>query len=85
MLTSVLLHSKGDQAIVLSTSEEPSPLIVPQGVKFLSLVEGLNPEEGASSIAACRQRGAPVRFDEGHLSERAVATTSRIAPVTSSG
>src|SRR6266849_904567 len=85
MLTSLLLNSKLDQAIVLATSEEAPPLIMPQGVKFLSLVEGLSPEEGRASITACRQRGAPVRFDEGHLSERAVATTSRMAPVTSSG
>jgi DNA repair exonuclease SbcCD ATPase subunit len=85
MLTSLLLNSKLDQAIVLATSEDAPPSIVPQGVKFLSLVEGLSPEEGRASIAACRQRGAPVRFDEGHLSERAVATTWRIAPVTSSG
>ncbi len=85
MLTSLLLNSKLDQAIVLATSEDAPPSIVPQGVKFLSLLEGPSPEEGRASMAACRQRGAPVRFDEGHLSERAVATTSRIAPVTSSG
>ncbi len=85
MLTSLLLNSKLDQAIVLATSEDAPPSIVPQGVKFLSLVEGLSPEEGKASIAACRQRVAPVRFDEGHLSERAIATTSRIAPATSSG
>ena len=84
-LTSLLLNSKLDQAIVLATSEDAPPSIVPQGVKFLSLVEGPSPEEGRASIEACRQRGAPVRFDEGYLSERAVATTSRIAPVTSSG
>jgi hypothetical protein len=85
MLTSLVLNSKLDQAIVLATSEEAPPLIMPQGVKFLSLVEGLNPEEGTASTAACRQRGAAVRFDEVHLSERAVATTSRIASVTSCG
>ncbi len=85
MLTSLLLNSKLDQAIVLATSEEAPPSVVPHSVKFLSLVEGLSPEEVRASIAACRQRGAPVRFDEGYLSERAVATTSRIAPVTSSG
>jgi hypothetical protein len=85
MLASLLLNSKLDQAIVLATSEDAPPSIVPQGVKFLRLVEGLSPEEGRASIAACRQRGAPVRFDEGYLSERAVATTSRITLVTSSG
>jgi len=36
-------NSKLDQAIVLATSEDAPPSIVPQGVKFLSLVEGLNP------------------------------------------
>ncbi len=65
MLTSLLLNSKLDQAIVLATSEEAPPSIVPQGVKFLSLVEGLNPEAGTASTAACRQRGTPVRFDGG--------------------
>jgi DNA repair exonuclease SbcCD ATPase subunit len=82
MLTGLLVNSDLEQAIVLATGEAGPPSIVPQGVKFLSLVEGLSPE---ASIAACRQRVAPVRFDEGHLSERAVATTSRIAPVTNSG
>jgi DNA repair exonuclease SbcCD ATPase subunit len=38
MLTSLLLNSKLDQAIVLATSEEAPPLIMPQGVKFLGLV-----------------------------------------------
>jgi len=85
MLTSLLVSSALDEAIVLATSEEAQPLSVPNGVRFLGLVEGLSPEEGSASIAACRQRVARVGFDEGHLSERAVASTSRIAPVTSSG
>lgn len=46
MLTSLLLKSGLDQAIVLATSEEAPPLVVPHSVKFLSLVEGLKPEEG---------------------------------------
>lgn len=37
------------------------------------------------SSEGCRQWGAPVRFDGGHLSERAARTTSRIALVTNSG
>jgi hypothetical protein len=45
MLTSLLLNSKLEQAIVLATSEEVPPLVVPQGVKFLSLVEGITPSE----------------------------------------
>jgi energy-coupling factor transporter ATP-binding protein EcfA2 len=38
-LTSLLLNSKIGQAIVLATSEEAAPAIMPQGVKFLSLGE----------------------------------------------
>jgi len=52
MLTSLLLNSKLDQAIVLATSEEAPPLIVRQGVKFLSLVEGTKPAEALVSTAA---------------------------------
>ena len=52
MLTSLLLNSKLDQAIVLATSEEAPPSIVPQGVKFLGLGEGLKPREGTLSTAA---------------------------------
>jgi len=44
MLTTLLLNSKLDQAIVLTTSEEAPPLMVPQRAVFLTLVEGLNPE-----------------------------------------
>jgi hypothetical protein len=43
--SSLLLNSKLEQAIVLATSEEVPPLVVPQGVKFLSLVEGITPSE----------------------------------------
>ncbi len=52
MLTGVLLTSGLDQAIVLATSEEAPPLIVPEGVKFLSLVEGTKPGEALASTAA---------------------------------
>ena len=44
---------------MLATSEEALPSVVPQGVKFLSLVEGLNPEEGdftSTSVSLCRLR-----------------------------
>jgi len=52
MLTSLLLNSGLDQAVVLATSEEAPPSIVPQGVKFLSLVEGIKPGETLASTAA---------------------------------
>jgi len=47
-----VLNSKLDQAIILATSEEAPPLIAPQGVKFLSLVEGIKPGEALASTAA---------------------------------
>lgn len=53
MLTSLLLNSKLEQASVLATSEEALPSVAPQGVKFLSLVEGLNPEEGRVHLSQC--------------------------------
>ena len=49
MLTCLLLNSKLDQAIVLATSEEAPPLIMPQDVKFLSLVEGKRLGEGRAA------------------------------------
>lgn len=52
MLTSMLLKSKLDQTFVLATREEAPPLLVPQGVKFLSLVEGIKPSEALASTAA---------------------------------
>jgi hypothetical protein len=52
MLTGLLLNSKLDQAIVLATSDETPPSIVPQGVKFLSLAGGTKPCEAAVSITA---------------------------------
>jgi hypothetical protein len=41
MLTRLLLNRKLDQAILLATSEDAPPSIMPESVKFLSLVEGL--------------------------------------------
>lgn len=52
MLTTLLLNSKLDQAIVLATSEVAPPLIVPQGVKFLSLDERMKPGDAYVSTAA---------------------------------
>ncbi len=52
MLTSLLLNSKLDQAIVLATSEEAPPSIVPHGVKFLGLGEGPKRREAILSTAA---------------------------------
>jgi len=46
MRTSLFVNSATDQAVVLATSEEALPSVMPHSVKFLSLVEGLNPEEG---------------------------------------
>lgn len=44
LLTALLLNSNVEQAIVLATGEEPPPAIVPQGVKFLSLADGMKRE-----------------------------------------
>jgi hypothetical protein len=52
MLTSLLVSSKLDQAIVLATSEEALPSIVPQGVKFLSLAERMTRDQVLASTAA---------------------------------
>jgi len=52
MLTSLLLNSKLEQAIVLATSEEALPLNVPNGVRFLSLAEGMKPDQAPVSTAA---------------------------------
>ena len=40
LLTGLLMNSGLDQAIVLATSDEAPPSIVPQGVKFVNLIEG---------------------------------------------
>ncbi len=45
MLTGLLLNSGLDQAIVLATSDEPTPSIVPQRVKFLNLAQRTNSRE----------------------------------------
>lgn len=54
MLISLLLNGDLDQAIVLATSEEAPPLIVPQGVKFLSLGERTRSGEALLSTAVPR-------------------------------
>ncbi len=52
MLTSLLLSGELDQAIVLATSEEGPPSIMPEGVKFLSLAEKMKRDESCKSAAA---------------------------------
>ena len=52
MLTSVLINGGLDQAIVLATSEEALPSLMPSGVKFLSLVEGMKRDQVLASTAA---------------------------------
>ena len=51
-LTGLLVNSALDQAIVLATSDEAPPSVVPQGVKFLSLVEETKHHEALVSTAA---------------------------------
>ena len=51
MLTGLLMNSGLDQAIVLATSDEAPPSVVPQGVKFLSLIEGIKPREALAPAA----------------------------------
>ena len=50
-LTGLLMKSELDQAIVLATSDEAPPSTVPQGVKFLSFVEGITPREALAPAA----------------------------------
>jgi DNA repair exonuclease SbcCD ATPase subunit len=45
LLTGLLMNSGLDQGIVLATSDEAPPSIVPQGVKFLNLIEGTKPDK----------------------------------------
>ena len=52
MLTNLLTKSDLDQAIVLATSEEPVPAIVPEGVTFLSLVSPVMAQEPEVPTAA---------------------------------
>jgi hypothetical protein len=51
-LTGLLVNSALDQAIVLATSDETPPSIIPQGVKFLSLAEGIKPRETFMNTAS---------------------------------
>jgi DNA repair exonuclease SbcCD ATPase subunit len=52
LLTGLLMNSGLDQAIVLATSEEALPLMVPERVKFLSLIEGMKPCKALVSSGA---------------------------------
>ncbi len=45
ILTGLLVNSELEQAIILATSEEAPPSIMPHGVKFLSLAGGMKPSE----------------------------------------
>jgi len=56
MLTGLLVNSALDQAILLATSDEAAPSIVPQGVKFLSLAERVESGEAlVSTVAKCAE------------------------------
>jgi hypothetical protein len=52
MLTGLLVNSGLDQAIVLATSEDAPPSAVPEGVKFLHLIEGTKSDKACVSSAA---------------------------------
>jgi hypothetical protein len=52
LLSSLLVNSGLDQAIVLATSEEAPPSTVPQGVKFLNLIQGTRLAKALVSSAA---------------------------------
>ncbi len=52
LFSGVLMNSKLDQAIVLATSDEAPPSIVPPGVKFLNLIEGTKPDKALVSSVA---------------------------------
>lgn len=47
MLTSLVVNSGLDEAIVLATSEEAPPWVVPEGVRFVTLLEKTRPREVA--------------------------------------
>ena len=51
LLTVLLSNSDVEQAIVLATSEEALPSIVPEGVKFLTLIEEAEPEKALVTAA----------------------------------
>ena len=52
LFSGLLMNSGLDQAIVLATSDEAPPSIVPQGVKFLNLIEGTKPDKVLVSSVA---------------------------------
>ena len=52
LLTGLLMNSGLDQAIVLATSDEVPPSIVPQGVKFFSLAEWMKRDQVLASATA---------------------------------
>lgn len=52
LLTALLSHSDIDQAVVLATSAEALPSLVPAGVKFLSLGEGMKHHQAIASTTA---------------------------------
>lgn len=84
MLTSLLLNSTLDQAVVLATSEEVPPLIIAARREVPEPCRRTKSRRRYNFYSSVPSASAPVRFDEGQLSERAAATTSQIAPVTSS-
>lgn len=47
-LTSLLLSSEIDQAIVLATGEEPPPASIPSGVRFFDLTQATKPRDAQS-------------------------------------
>jgi hypothetical protein len=49
LLTALLSKSDVEQAIVLATSEEALPSIVPEGVKFVGLGGGVNHDQAVGS------------------------------------
>jgi len=53
LLTGLLWNSKIEQAIVLATSEEAPPAIVPRGVRFLSLGEETKDAARAEAEESC--------------------------------
>lgn len=56
VLTALLLNGQIDQAIVLATGEEPSPVSIPAGVRFFDLAQATKSREGRSLQAPSIQR-----------------------------
>jgi hypothetical protein len=52
LLTTLLLNSNVEQAIVLATGDESAPALVPAGVKFLNLDERTKTDQALASTAA---------------------------------